>query len=74
MVARLKRLGERVLRARAAAALERYEMRYRIRKRLKNGVLEAAYDRDQHKGHWSGHRQRTLTEFAERLRRLDGVV
>jgi hypothetical protein len=71
VVARLKRLGERVLSARAAAALERYEMRYRIRKRLKHGVAEAAYDRDRHKGHWDGHRQRALTEFAERLRRLE---
>lgn len=72
IVARLKRLGERVLRARAAAALEGYEMRYRIRKRLKHGVSEAAYDRDRHKGHWDGHRQRALTEFEERLRRLEG--
>lgn len=75
MMARVKRLGERILRTRAAAALEHYEMRYRIRKRLKHSVSEAAYDRDRYKGHYrDGHRQRALTEFAERLRRLEPGV
>jgi hypothetical protein len=72
--ARVKRLGERVLRARVAAALERYEMRYRIRKRLKHDVSEAAYDRDRYKGQWHGHGQRVLTAFAERLQKLEGGV
>jgi hypothetical protein len=74
MMARLRRLGERALSTRAAAAWERYEMRYRIRKRLKQYATqeEASYHRDWYKGHSIGHRQVTLNAFAERLRRLEG--
>ena len=74
VIARLRRLGERVLRSGAGAALERYEMRYRIHKRFKQGLAqgEASYSLDWYRGHSSGHRQRTLAAFTERLQRLEG--
>ena len=74
VIARLKRLAERALRSSAGTALERYEMTYRIRKRVKQGLAqgEASYGFDWYKGHSSGHRQRTLAAFTERLQRLEG--
>jgi hypothetical protein len=68
----LKHLGERVLRARPATLLERYEMRYRIRKRLKQyaAQAESSYGLDWYKSHTSGHRGRALAAFTERLGRL----
>ena len=71
-LARLTRLGERVLRSPLGAALERYEMTYRIRKRAKNGVArgEASYSADWYKEHVRGNRHRTLTAFDERLHAL----
>lgn len=76
LVSRLKRLGERALRARLASALEHYEMRYRIQKRLRQygTPQEAAYGRDWYKGHSNGHRQRALDAFAERLRHLGAAM
>lgn len=73
MAARLKRLGERALRVRAVTALEQYEMQYRIRKRTQ-GVAhsESSYGLDWYKSHSSGHRQRALAAFTERLQRFEG--
>ena len=70
---RLARLGERMLRSPVGTALERYEMAYRIRKRAKKGFArgEASYSPDWYKEHTSGHRQRALTAFDERLRAIE---
>jgi hypothetical protein len=68
----LKRFGERVLGGRPATLLERYEMKYRIGKRLRQyqAQSESSYGRDWYKSHTSGHRERALSAFTERLRRL----
>jgi hypothetical protein len=52
--------------------LERLEMKYRIRKRVKlsSEPGETSYGVDWYKAHTSGHRQRALAAFDERLRDL----
>lgn len=69
---RLSRLGERTLRSPVGTVLEACEMAYRIRKRRNQGDAwgEAAYSVDWYRGHVSGHRQRALAAFTERLRSL----
>ena len=69
----LARLAQRILGSPLGALLERWEMRYRIRKRAKlgNPTGEAAYGVDWFKGHNSGHARRTLAAFAERVRALE---
>jgi hypothetical protein len=75
LVARLMRLGERALRSPLGAALDRGEMAYRIRKRLKQGAQgEAAYGLDWYKAHTTGHRQRVLAAFTERLHALGAAA
>ena len=70
---RLARLTQRILESPLGALLERWEMKYRIRKRLKvgNEAGEAAYGVDWCKDHVSGHARRTLAAFAERVRALE---
>ncbi len=72
VMARLARLGERVLGSPLGAALEAWEMRYRIPRLLRQGVAqgEVSYGLDWYKAHTSGHRKRALAAFAERLRNL----
>jgi hypothetical protein len=69
---RLVDLGEGVLRSRAGAVLERYDMRYRIYKRVKGDRPqgEASYGVDWFKPYPNGHRRRVLAAFAERLHSL----
>jgi hypothetical protein len=69
LLARLPKFGERTLRSPLGALLERYEMNYRIRKMFRMGLVgeETAYGVDSCKAHTSGHRQRTLAAFAQRL-------
>lgn len=68
-LARLAHGAERLLRSPLGTLLERYEMNYRIAKRFRNGLAggEASYGVDWFKAHTSGHRQRALAAFAERL-------
>src|SRR2546428_9688853 len=63
-LARLARLTQRLLGSPLGALLERWEMKYRIRKRAKSGKAagEAAYGIDWFKEH-GGHAQRTLNAF-----------
>jgi len=74
VIGRLTRFGERALRSSAGAALERYEMQYRIRKRRDEGPAEweSSYGLDWYKRHAGGHRERVLTAFNERLKRVVG--
>jgi hypothetical protein len=71
--ARFARLTQRILESPLGALLERWEMKYRIRKRLKlgNEAGEAAYGIDCCKCHVSGHARRTLAAFAERVAALE---
>jgi hypothetical protein len=66
---RLARFAERALRSPLGAALERREMAYRIRKRIRHGSGggEAAYGVDWYKEHVSGHQERILTAFSDRV-------
>jgi len=74
--ARLARLTQRILDSPLGALLERWEMKYRIRKLLKlgNEAGEAAYGVDCCKCQVSGHARRTLAAFAERVRALEAGV
>jgi hypothetical protein len=68
----LARLGEKTLRSPVGTLLERCEMTYRIYKRAKEGAArgEVSYGVDWYKAHVSGHRQRALAAFGDRLRTL----
>jgi hypothetical protein len=68
----MARRGEKTLRSPLGTVLERCEMQYRIRKRAKLGIEsgEASYGVDWYKAHTSGHRQRALAAFGDRLRDL----
>jgi len=72
-LARLARLMQRILESPAGAVLERWEMKYRIRKRLRLGHAggEAAYGVDCFKSHVISHGRRIIAAFAERLRALE---
>jgi hypothetical protein len=72
-LARLARLTQWILGSAPGALLERWEMRYRIRKlaKLGNGAGEAAYGVDLYKAHVEGRAQRTLAAFAERVAALE---
>ncbi len=75
-LAQLARLTQRMLASPLGTVLERWEMRYRIRKLVRSGnaVGDAAYGVDWYKGHVPGHAQRTLAAFAERVRALEAIV
>ena len=75
MLVRAARLAEPVLRSKIGAALERVDMRYRIRKwsRLAANGAETEYGIDCCKTHTSAHKTRVLTAFAERVHRLEAV-
>jgi hypothetical protein len=79
----LSRVGEAVLRSRLGVALERYEMRYRLRKirshrmrhfRETGQVLgEGVHNVDRCIWFGGGHRRRAVAAFAERLPRFEGA-
>ena len=71
-LARLTRLGERSLRSSLGTTLERWEMAYRIRKRVNQlgDGTESAFGPDRCQEHTGGHRRRALVAFADRLRTL----
>lgn len=69
------RVVESVLRSRVGAALDRFEMRYRIRKwtgRAQTGT-ETEYGPDCYKAHTTAHKARVLAAFAERLERIEAA-
>jgi len=70
---RAARLLEPVLRTKVGAALERLEMRYRIRKwtRHEANGTETEYGLDCCKAHTSAHKAKILVAFAERVHRLE---
>jgi len=69
-LAHLAGLTQRMLESPPGALLERWEMKYRIGKRIRLGHAggEAAYGVDCFKSHVIGHAQRILAAFAERVR------
>ena len=69
-LAHLARLTQRMLESPSGALVERWEMKYRIGKRIRLGHTggEAAYGVDCFKSHVIGHAQRILAAFAERVR------
>jgi hypothetical protein len=71
-LAGIVRIGEKTLRSPLGTVLDRCEMMYRIRKRAKLGIEqgESSYGVDWYKAHTSGHRQRALAAFGDRLRVL----
>ncbi|MBI4503086.1 MAG: hypothetical protein HY700_18260 [Gemmatimonadetes bacterium] len=72
VLTRLARLSEDAFRSEAGALLECWEMRYRIRKRLRQSIDQgdSAYGVDRFKCHTAGYQRRILTIFAQRLRSL----
>jgi hypothetical protein len=69
----IARLGEKPLRTPLGTVLDRMEMQYRVRKRVKKlGIeqRETSYGVDWYKAHTSGHQHRTLAAFSDRLREL----
>ena len=73
---RLRAGAEAALRNPVCDVLERWEMTRKIRKlggdKAANG--ETAFSADWCKGHFDGHGQRTLSEFSERLRRVEEIA
>lgn len=69
----LRALGERMLRGRVGARLERWEMRRKVRKlSAASGTLpEASFSPDWCKGHVSGHEGRIMATFNARWRALE---
>ncbi len=70
----LKRMGEQLLSGRVGTALERWEMRRKVRKLLQGQApvapAEASFSPAICKGHFEGHAARILRRFDERLASL----
>ena len=72
-LAGLARVTQRILGSPLGALLERWEMRYRMRKlaTMGNPAGECAYGVDWYKNHARGQARQTLAAFAERVRALE---
>ncbi len=72
-LASLARVTQRILGSPLGALLDRWEMRYRMRKLAKPGnpAGECAYGVDWYKNHARGQARQTLAAFAERVRALE---
>ena len=69
---RAARLVEPLLRSSFGSMLDQLEMKYRIRKWTRHGAgTETEYGPNCCKAHTSAHKTRILTEFTERLERLE---
>lgn len=72
-----KALGERLLGGRIGAALERWEMRRKVRKLLQTHPAgaseEASFSPAICKGHFNGHAARILRRFSERVEQLPPI-
>ena len=72
-LASLARVTQRILGSPLGPLLDRWEMRYRMRKLAKPGnpAGESAYGVDWYKNHARGQARQTLAAFAERVRALE---